>query len=63
MVTFPPKAPFIVQHTDQQPVDLYLMHWPLAFKRTEDFQELKGPDGKVRHLRTRQADPLFLCQS
>jgi len=29
-------------------VDLYLMHWPLAFKRTEDYQELTGEDGKVR---------------
>jgi hypothetical protein len=27
--------------------DLYLMHWRLAFKRTEDYQELTGEDGKV----------------
>jgi diketogulonate reductase-like aldo/keto reductase len=28
-------------------VDLFLMHWPLAFKRTPDYQELKDSSGKV----------------
>lgn len=28
-------------------MDLYLMHWPLAFKRTENYDILTGEDGKV----------------
>lgn len=27
-------------------VDLYLMHWPLAFERTDDYEILTGADGK-----------------
>ncbi|OIW35204.1 hypothetical protein CONLIGDRAFT_639504 [Coniochaeta ligniaria NRRL 30616] len=34
--------------TNPPVVDLYLMHCPLAFKRTENYEILTGPDGKVR---------------
>ncbi|KAK5217802.1 hypothetical protein LTR72_009465 [Exophiala xenobiotica] len=42
-------------------VDLYLMHWPLAFKRTEDYQELMGEDGKpiVDHDLTENHEPTW----
>ena len=31
-------------------VDLYLMHWPLAFKRASDYEALTNADGKVGDL-------------
>lgn len=38
----------LFQCTYQYLVDLYLMHWPLAFRRTENYDILTGKNGKVR---------------
>ncbi|KAM5354821.1 hypothetical protein ACJ41O_001467 [Fusarium nematophilum] len=47
-------------HANAFKVDLYLMHWPLAFKRTKDYEVLTGEDGKVR--RTKPSKPLHLIR-
>lgn len=31
-------------------VDCFLIHWPFAAERTEDYEDKEGPDGKVYHL-------------
>jgi len=33
-----------------QTVDLYLMHWPLAFQKSDDYEVLTHADGKVSEL-------------
>lgn len=34
-------------------VDLFLLHWPIAAERTDDYQPKLGPDGKVRFMSSR----------
>lgn len=31
-------------------VDLFLLHWPIAAERTDDYQPKLGPDGKVSNV-------------
>ncbi|OQV05087.1 hypothetical protein CLAIMM_09880 [Cladophialophora immunda] len=51
----------VVKSLEDSLIDLYLMHWPLAFKRTEEYYELKGEDGKpiVDHELTENHEPTW----